>query len=72
MDKILAFFGLCRVKKVRNITANMIKGSPSTSTNSAMDAIAALADKWCDSTNQPDSVCVALFQFTKWARQQHQ
>jgi len=40
--------------------------------NSAMDAIAALADKWCDSTNQPDSVCVALYQFTQWARQQHQ
>jgi hypothetical protein len=40
--------------------------------NSAMDAIAALADKWCDATNQPDSICVALYQFTTWARQQHQ
>lgn len=40
--------------------------------NSAMDAIAALADKWCDSTNQPDSICIALYQFTQWARQQHQ
>jgi hypothetical protein len=38
----------------------------------AMDAIAALADRWCDSTNQPDSVCVALYQFTKWVGQQHQ
>ena len=40
--------------------------------NNAMDAIAALADKWCDSTNQPDNICVALYQFTSWARQQHQ
>jgi len=40
--------------------------------NSAMDAIAVLADKWCDSTNQPDNVCIALYQFTSWARQQHQ
>ena len=40
--------------------------------NSAMDAIAALADKWCDSTNQPDNICVALYQFTSWTRQQHQ
>jgi hypothetical protein len=47
-------------------------GTPSASHNSAMDAIAALADKWCDATNQPDSICVALYQFTTWARQQHQ
>ena len=40
--------------------------------NNAMDAIAALADQWCDSTNQPDNICVALYQFTSWARQQHQ
>jgi hypothetical protein len=40
--------------------------------NNAMDAIAALADKWCDLTNQPDNVCVALYWFTQWARQQHQ
>jgi hypothetical protein len=32
----------------------------------------ALADRWCNSTNQPESVCVALYRFTKWARQQHQ
>ena len=43
-----------------------------TSTNSAMDAIAALADKWCGSTNQPDNICIALYQFTQWARQQRQ
>ena len=42
------------------------------SPNSTMDAIAALADRWCDLTNQPDSICVALYQFTQWARQQHQ
>jgi hypothetical protein len=32
----------------------------------------ALADQWCDATNQPDSVCAALYQFTTWARKQHQ
>ena len=35
-----------------------------------MDKLSTIADKWCDSTNQPASVCVALYQFTKWARQQ--
>ena len=52
--------------------ADNVESAPSASHNSAMDAIAALADKWCDATNQPDSICVALYQFTTWARQQHQ
>jgi hypothetical protein len=33
-------------------------------------AISALADKWCDLSNQPVSVCAALYQFTTWAQKQ--
>jgi len=37
----------------------------------AMNAIDAMADRWCDTTNQPDSVCVALYQFIEWVREKH-
>jgi len=55
-----------------NCASKAEESARSAAPNSAMDAIAALADKWCDATNQPDSICVALYWFTKWARQQHQ
>jgi hypothetical protein len=51
---------------------NVIKLSEQAKDDTALDTMAAMADKWCDETNQPDSVCAALYQFTKWARQQHQ
>ena len=43
---------------------------PKRAVQQTQPAISALADKWCDSTNQPDNICVALYQFTKWAQKQ--
>lgn len=41
-------------------------------TNSAMDAIPALVNRWLDETNQDYDNTVGALAFARWAREQHQ
>jgi hypothetical protein len=70
LKKVVAVRFASANKRSRKRVSKVVRRTASDS--SAMDAIAAIADNWCDATNQPNNICVALYQFTKWARQQHQ
>jgi hypothetical protein len=53
----------CPICKAAFVTIRTALASP------PINTIEALADKWCDSTNQPDNICAALYQFTKWTNE---